>query len=113
MEDLLDVFFARLDVNPGQSAARAKIPGNLPADSQIETAPISSAQFFLLFARLLRLVTMPLEPCPVCGYALSTETSQCRHCPPGTAFRSSHFTWMNALGIAAALACVIYVLFFR
>jgi predicted nucleic acid-binding Zn ribbon protein len=23
---------------------------------------------------------MPLEACPVCGYAVSTTTSQCRHC---------------------------------
>jgi hypothetical protein len=56
---------------------------------------------------------MALEPCPVCGYALSTETSQCRHCPPGAVFKGRAFTWMNALVFAAAIACVIYLVFFR
>jgi hypothetical protein len=56
---------------------------------------------------------MPLEACPVCGYALSTETSRCRHCPPGVAFRSAHLNWMNLLGAAVAIACVLYFVFFR
>jgi RNA polymerase subunit RPABC4/transcription elongation factor Spt4 len=56
---------------------------------------------------------MPLEACPVCGYAVSTDTRQCRHCASERALRSAHFNWMNALGFAAAIACVIYILFFR
>jgi hypothetical protein len=56
---------------------------------------------------------MPFEACPICGYALSTETSQCRHCPPGRVFRSGNITWMNALALAAAIGSVLYLLFFR
>jgi RNA polymerase subunit RPABC4/transcription elongation factor Spt4 len=56
---------------------------------------------------------MPLEACPVCGYAVSTETGRCRHCATERALRSAHFNWMNALAFAVAIGCVIYVLFFR
>jgi hypothetical protein len=24
---------------------------------------------------------MSLEPCPICGYAVSSVTGECRHCP--------------------------------
>ena len=56
---------------------------------------------------------MSLEACPVCGYALSTETSRCRHCPPGAQFKGVNGAWLNALGYAVALGCVVYLIFFR
>jgi hypothetical protein len=56
---------------------------------------------------------MSLEACPVCGYAVCSETLQCRHCPPQGNVRTASTLWINALGFAAAIAGAIYFLFFR
>jgi hypothetical protein len=61
---------------------------------------------------------MPLEPCPTCGYALSTVDNHCRHCPvPLTAFSSSrlfdakHLSKMTTAVVV--LSVVVYFIFFR
>ena len=56
---------------------------------------------------------MPLEACPICGYAVSTENAQCRHCPPVARFSGGNFNWMNLAAFAAALGSAVYFLFFR
>jgi hypothetical protein len=57
---------------------------------------------------------MPLESCPICGYAVSTVTFQCRHCPPGAQVKGLGMNWtMQVIGYTAAIACVIYLCFFR
>jgi len=61
---------------------------------------------------------MPLEPCPTCGYALSTVNHRCRHC--GTASRAIPSRFFNAkylqqmiIMAAVALSVLVYLIFFR
>ena len=54
-----------------------------------------------------------LEACPICGYAVNTETLQCRHCASGAQVKAGSPVWLNAIGFAAALGGAIYLLFFR
>jgi len=60
---------------------------------------------------------MSLVACPVCGYAVSTMDSRCRHCPTGPTlgkFRTMSAARMAQIGgVAAITATLIYVLFFR
>jgi len=53
---------------------------------------------------------MSLEACPICGYALSTDNGQCRHCPP-VGRLTGNFGWINLLAYGAAMASVIYFLY--
>jgi len=60
---------------------------------------------------------MPLEPCPVCGYALSIHDHHCRHCDsalqalPSPLFAAKH---LPRIIVALALASVlVYLIFFR
>jgi len=61
---------------------------------------------------------MSLQACATCGYALSTETAQCRHCA-GSVKAGSRLKYFVAIQPAYALAllitvsCAIYLLFFR
>ncbi|HEX3619792.1 MAG TPA: hypothetical protein VHU16_05425 [Candidatus Udaeobacter sp.] len=61
---------------------------------------------------------MPLEPCPTCGYALSTVNHHCRHC--GTASRAIPSRPINAkylqqkiIMAVVALSVLVYLMFFR
>jgi len=60
---------------------------------------------------------MPLEPCPTCGYALSTVDHHCRHCAtesgaiPSRPFDAKHLQKM--VMVAVALSVVVYLIFFR
>jgi len=60
---------------------------------------------------------MPLEPCPTCGYALSTVDHHCRHCAtelgaiPSRPFDAKHLQKM--MMVVVALSVVVYFLFFR
>jgi hypothetical protein len=60
---------------------------------------------------------MPLEPCPTCGYALSTVDHHCRHCAtesgaiPSRPFDAKHLQKM--MMVVAALSVVVYLIFFR
>jgi hypothetical protein len=68
----------------------------------------------LLFSLLLRLMLMSLTSCPVCGYAVSTATFQCRHCPPGGAIKGISSARMAQIATSVAIAAsVIYLIFFR
>jgi len=57
---------------------------------------------------------MPLEACPTCGYAVSSETGQCHHCSTAAKIKRAgmHFSIQNC-AYAAAAVCLIYVIFFR
>jgi hypothetical protein len=60
---------------------------------------------------------MPLEPCPTCGYALSTVDHHCRHCAtesgaiPSRPFDAKHLQKM--VMVVVALSVVVYLIFFR
>ncbi len=62
---------------------------------------------------------MPLEPCPTCGYALSTVDHHCRHCLPsrsasakaGAPFHAKHLQQM--IMAAVVFGVVVYLIFFR
>jgi hypothetical protein len=60
---------------------------------------------------------MPLEPCPTCGYALSTIDHHCRHCAtesgtiPSRSFDAKHLQKM--IMVVVALSLVVYFIFFR
>jgi hypothetical protein len=56
---------------------------------------------------------MSLEACPVCGYAVSSDTLHCRHCPADVHAKIAPAVWLNVLGFAVAVAGAIYLLFFR
>lgn len=63
---------------------------------------------------------MPLEPCPICGYALSVAEHRCRHCeymrmrttvPQRRSFEKHISTVIVA--VVALLAILAYYVFFR
>jgi hypothetical protein len=60
---------------------------------------------------------MPLEPCPTCGYALSTVDHHCRHCDtasgaiPPRPFNAKHL--QQLIMAAVVLSVVVYLMFFR
>jgi hypothetical protein len=60
---------------------------------------------------------MPLEPCPTCGYALSTVDHHCRHCGtasgaiPPRPFNAKHL--QQLIMAAVVLSVVVYLMFFR
>jgi hypothetical protein len=60
---------------------------------------------------------MPLEPCPTCGYALSTVDHHCRHCDtasgaiPRRPFDAKHL--QQLIMAAVVLSVVLYLMFFR
>jgi hypothetical protein len=60
---------------------------------------------------------MPLEPCPTCGYALSTVDHHCRHCVTGSRPISSQpfdaKQLQKMMMIVVALSVVVYFIFFR
>jgi hypothetical protein len=61
---------------------------------------------------------MPLEPCPTCGYALSTVDHHCRHCAtesraiPSRPFDAKHLQQMIIMGVVV-LSVLVYLIFFR
>ena len=63
---------------------------------------------------------MPLEPCPTCGYALSTVDHHCRHCLLSRSasakavalFDAKHLQQMIIMAVVL-LSVVVYLLFFR
>jgi hypothetical protein len=61
---------------------------------------------------------MPLESCPICGYALSTVDHHCRHCAtasgaiPSRPFDAKHLQRMIIMAVVA-LSVLVYLLFFR
>jgi hypothetical protein len=63
---------------------------------------------------------MPLEPCPTCGYALSTVDHHCRHCLPsrsasakgGALFDAKHLQQMIIMGVLV-LSVLVYLIFVR
>jgi hypothetical protein len=61
---------------------------------------------------------MPLEPCPVCGYALSVIDHHCRHCsvplrafPSFRSFDAKHLSKM--IIAVVAIGVFVYLIFFR
>jgi hypothetical protein len=60
---------------------------------------------------------MPLEPCPTCGYALSTVDHHCRHCAtesgaiPSRPFDAKHLQKM--ITAAVVFGVLVYFFFFR
>jgi hypothetical protein len=60
---------------------------------------------------------MPLEPCPTCGYALSTVDHHCRHCAtasgviPSRTVDAKHLQKM--IMVVVALSVLVYLIFFR
>ena len=60
---------------------------------------------------------MPLEPCPVCGYALSIADHHCRHCAsavkalPDVPFNGKHLG--QIILTVMALSLLAYLIFFR
>jgi len=61
---------------------------------------------------------MSLTACPICGYAVSTTTSQCRHCSAtpraGIQFKSlSPVQSMQTAALIATVGFAIYLIFFR
>jgi hypothetical protein len=87
---------------PGKSATMAafSIAGGYPLDAEE------------VFAQSLMRDTlndMPLESCPICGYALSTVTRQCRHCTSEPALGNIHKgRLLLALLSAAIIASLLY-----
>jgi hypothetical protein len=61
---------------------------------------------------------MPLEPCPTCGYALSTVDHHCRHCAtssraiPSRLFDAKHLQQMIIVGVLV-LSVLVYLIFVR
>jgi hypothetical protein len=61
---------------------------------------------------------MPLEPCPTCGYALSTVDHHCRHCAtasrtiPSRPFDAKHLQQMIIMAVVG-LSVVVYLIFVR
>jgi hypothetical protein len=61
---------------------------------------------------------MPLEPCPTCGYALSTVNHHCRHCGtasraiPSRPFNAKYLQQMIIMAVVA-LSVLVYLMFFR
>jgi len=61
---------------------------------------------------------MPLEPCPICGYALSIVDHHCRHCAPSIkALPSSPLLDVKYLPriilAVIVLSVLVYLIFFR
>jgi hypothetical protein len=60
---------------------------------------------------------MALEPCPTCGYALSTVDHHCRHCAiasPAIPSRYFDAKYLQQLIMAVVgLSVVVYLIFFR
>jgi hypothetical protein len=60
---------------------------------------------------------MPLEPCPICGYALSTVDHHCRHCAtasgaiPSRTVDAKHLQKM--IMVVVVLSVLVYLIFFR
>jgi hypothetical protein len=61
---------------------------------------------------------VPLEDCPICGYALSIVDHRCRHCAPALLSGSPlpHFDpkilpWL--ITTVVALTTLVYLIFFR
>jgi hypothetical protein len=60
---------------------------------------------------------MPLEPCPVCGYALSVVDHHCRHCAVASRailprrFNAKHLQQM--IMAVVVLSVLVYLIFFR
>jgi len=61
---------------------------------------------------------MSLEPCPTCGYALSTVDHHCRHCVtaspaiPSRLFDAKHLQQKIIMAVVG-LSVLIYFIFFR
>jgi hypothetical protein len=62
---------------------------------------------------------MPLESCPVCGYALSVHDHHCRHCavslsapPLSWLFDAKHLSTMIVVAVLV-LSVLTYLMFFR
>jgi hypothetical protein len=61
-------------------------------------------------------ITMPLEPCPACGYALSIADHHCRHCAaasPAIPSRPTKNLQQIIMAVVGALSVLVYLLFFR
>jgi hypothetical protein len=62
---------------------------------------------------------VPLESCPVCGYALSIADHHCRHCRhkraeiPDRRTVEKHFTTVNLLAVVLLLGTLAYFVFFH
>jgi len=60
---------------------------------------------------------MPLEPCPVCGYALSVVDHHCRHCADASRTipaRLFNAKYLQAIIVAVVtLSVLVYLIFFR
>ena len=46
---------------------------------------------------------MPLESCPVCGYAVSTVTNQCRHCASSPPITDANRTRLFIITLSSAI----------
>jgi hypothetical protein len=59
---------------------------------------------------------MPLEPCPTCGYALSTVDHHCRHCAtasrPIPSLPMKHLQQMIVMAVVG-LSVLVYLIFLR
>ena len=86
--------------------------------SLIPVAPFNTSTSAKRFLAIRSSVHMPLEPCPACGYALSTVDHHCRHC--ATASRAialqpsiaKHLQQMIIMGVVV-LSVLVYLIFFR
>jgi hypothetical protein len=58
-----------------------------------------------------------MDPCPVCGYALSMVDHHCRHCavaPPTISSRRFFAKHLQQIIVAAVtLSVLVYLIFFR
>jgi hypothetical protein len=80
------------------------------------TRPHFLAVFLAIRSMSAISIIMPLEPCPTCGYALSTVDHHCRHCATASqAIPSRPTKHMQQVITAAvvALGVLVYLIFFR
>ena len=53
---------------------------------------------------------MSLEVCPICGYAVSTVTGKCRHCPPSPPIEANDQGYVLLVIASAAFICSLLFL---
>ena len=56
---------------------------------------------------------MILESCPVCGYALSIVSHECRHCPTASPLQGWLAQWDARLLAVSGLLAVLGVVLYR
>jgi hypothetical protein len=79
--------------------------------------PETACEYSSRLVEILRLVHVPLESCPICGYALSILDHHCRHCatasPAVRVWRFDAKQLPQIIMSLLAISVLVYFVFFR